>query len=112
VFRIDPDPGIRMVLDAQRSDSPGQTGVELNMEFAREGVEADTPYEVLLQAAINGDSTHFTREDAVEETWRVVQPLLDKPPRVIRYAPGSWGPAEAEQLTRHYGGWHEPWLSS
>jgi glucose-6-phosphate 1-dehydrogenase len=112
VFRIDPDPGIRMVLDAQRSDSPGQTGVELNMEFAREGVEADTPYEVLLQAAINGDSSHFTREDAVEETWRVVQPLLDKPPRVIRYAPGSWGPAEAEALTQHYGGWHQPWLST
>jgi glucose-6-phosphate 1-dehydrogenase len=112
VFRIDPDPGIRMVLDAQRADSPGQTGVELDMEFAKEGVEPDTPYEVLLHAAINGDSTHFTREDGVEETWRVVQPLLDNPPKAIRYAPGSWGPAGAEELPRQCGGWNQPWLPS
>ena len=51
---------------------PGQTGIELEMEFAKEGVEAPTPYEVLLQAGIDGDSSHFTRQDSVEETWRVV----------------------------------------
>jgi glucose-6-phosphate 1-dehydrogenase len=110
VFRIDPATGVQMALDAQRADRPGQTGIELQMEFAKEGVEAPTPYEVLLQAGILGDSSHFTRQDSVEETWRVVQPLLDNPPKAIRYAQGSWGPKEADELTRGHGGWRRPWL--
>ena len=40
-----------------------------------------------------GDSTRFTRQDGVEETWRVFQPLLDSPPPVHPYAQGTWGPA-------------------
>ena len=55
-----------------------------------------------------GDSTRFTRQDGVEETWRVMQPLLDAPPPVHAYAPGSWGPSEADRLTAEYGGWHQP----
>jgi glucose-6-phosphate 1-dehydrogenase len=110
VFRIDPATGIQMVLDAQQAHSAGQTGVELEMEFAKEGLVADTPYEVLLQAAIDGDSTHFTRQDGIEQTWRIVQPLLDSPPRSIRYAQGSWGPPEAAELPRRCGGWRKPWL--
>ena len=62
------------------------------MEFAEQGGEGATPYEVLLHAALRGDSTRFTRQDGVEETWRVMQPLLDAPPPVHAYAPGSWGP--------------------
>jgi glucose-6-phosphate 1-dehydrogenase len=46
----------------------------------------------------------------VEETWRVVQPLLDKPPPVHSYANGSWGPAEADKLVAEFGGWHGPWV--
>ena len=41
-----------------------------------------------------------------------MQPLLDAPPPVHTYAPGSWGPAEAERLTAEYGGWHSPWVAS
>ena len=80
------------------------------MEFADQGGEGATPYEVLLHAALRGDSTRFTRQDGVEETWRVMQPLLDAPPPVHTYAPGSWGPAEADRLTAEYGGWHSPWI--
>ncbi len=39
----------------------------------------------------------------------IVQPLLDNPPPVHPYKPGSWGPAEADQLVAAYGGWREPW---
>ena len=53
---------------------------------------APTPYEVLLHAAMVGDSTRFTRQDGVEETWRIMQPLLDAPPPVHPYAPGLVGP--------------------
>ncbi|MBV9715333.1 MAG: glucose-6-phosphate dehydrogenase, partial [Solirubrobacterales bacterium] len=110
VFKIDPGTGIRMILDAHRADRQGPAEIELDMEFAQEGGEGPTPYEVLLHAALVGDSTHFTRQDSVEETWRVVQPLLDNPPPVHAYEPGSWGPPAAERLVAGYGGWHGPWL--
>jgi glucose-6-phosphate 1-dehydrogenase len=110
VFRIDPGTGIRIVLDAHRADQEGPAVIELDMEFAREGGEGAIPYEVLLHAALIGDSTHFTRQDMVEQTWRVVQPLLDKPPELHPYAPGSWGPPEADKLVSSFGGWHGPWL--
>ena len=80
------------------------------MEFAQEGGEGATPYEVLLHAALVGDSTNFTRQDNVEESWRIVQPLLDSPPPVHPYAQGTWGPDEAHELVKRYGGWHGPWL--
>jgi glucose-6-phosphate 1-dehydrogenase len=110
VFKIDPATGIRLILDAQRADEPHPAAITLDMEFAQEGGEGATPYEVLLHAAIVGEGTHFTRQDSVEETWRIVQPLLDAPPPVRPYERGSWGPPEAEQLVAHFGGWHGPWV--
>jgi len=110
VFKIDPTTGIRVILDAHRADKPGPTEIQLDMEFAQEGGEGATPYEVLLHAALVGDSTHFTRQDMVEETWRIVQPLLDDSPEVHTYAPGSWGPAKGDKLVAAFGGWHGPWL--
>jgi glucose-6-phosphate 1-dehydrogenase len=80
------------------------------MEFAEFGGEGPTPYELLLAAAMRGDSSHFARQDAVEETWRVVQPLIDSPPPVEVYEPDTWGPTSASDLTHDYGGWRDPWL--
>jgi glucose-6-phosphate 1-dehydrogenase len=111
VFKIDPGTGIRMILDAHRADRRGPAEIELDMEFAQEGGEGATPYEVLLHSAMVGDSTHFTRQDMVEENWRVVQPLLDSPPPVHDYQPGSWGPDRADTLVERFGGWRGPWLS-
>jgi glucose-6-phosphate 1-dehydrogenase len=112
VFKIDPSTGIRILLDAQRSDKPGINEIDFDMEFAQEGGEGATPYEVLLNAALEGDSTHFTRQDEVEETWRIIQPLLGSPPPVHPYATGSWGPDQAHELVKAYGGWHGPWVPS
>jgi glucose-6-phosphate 1-dehydrogenase len=64
---------------------------------------------VLLHAALVGNPTRFTRQDGVEEEWRIMQPLLDNPPPVHPYMPGSWGPGAADQLVAEYGGWREPW---
>jgi glucose-6-phosphate 1-dehydrogenase len=111
VFKIDPSTGIQMILDAHRADKAGPTEVKLELEFSQAGGEAPTPYEVLLHAALVGDSTHFTRQDMVDETWRVVQPLLDDAPPVHQYAPGTWGPPEADKLAANVGGWRKPWLS-
>jgi glucose-6-phosphate 1-dehydrogenase len=110
VIKIDPATGVRIVLDAQRADKAGPQEIELDMEFAQEGGEGATPYEVLLHAALVGEATHFTREDSVEECWRIVQPLLDAPGPVHGYAKGTWGPEEAERLTAGLGGWHGPWV--
>jgi glucose-6-phosphate 1-dehydrogenase len=112
VVKLDPGTGTRIVLDAHRADEGGPQPVTLDMEFAEQGGEAPTPYEVLLVDAMNGDSSRFTREDSVEECWRVMAPLLERPPPVHRYAPGSWGPSEAEELVANYGGWHGPWVQS
>jgi glucose-6-phosphate 1-dehydrogenase len=110
VLRIGPRPGARMRMQAKDADGPGLRPVQLDMEFASFGGEGPTPYEVLLDAAMRGDSTHFARQDAVEETWRVVQPLIDSPPPVEEYEPGTWGPASSDDLVRDHGGWRNPWL--
>jgi glucose-6-phosphate 1-dehydrogenase len=112
VVKLDPSPGIRLVLDAHRADRAGTAAIELDLEFAEEGGEGPTPYEVLLHAAMIGDSTRFTRQDGVEETWRIMQPLLDSPSPINPYEPGSWGPKEADRLVAGHGRWHEPWVES
>jgi glucose-6-phosphate 1-dehydrogenase len=110
VVKVDPSTGVRMILDAHRADAPGPAPIELDMEFAEEGGEDPTPYEVLLHAALVGESTHFTRQDMVEESWRIIQPLLDDPSSLDIYEPGTWGPEAADKLTAAHGGWHGPWL--
>ncbi|HWL98342.1 MAG TPA: glucose-6-phosphate dehydrogenase [Nocardioidaceae bacterium] len=110
VVRLDPNTGLRLVADAHRADADGPGEVTLDMEFAQEGGEGPTPYEVLLQAAMTGETSRFKRQDVVEECWRVMEPLLDAPPPVHRYKPGTWGPPEAAGLVEGTGGWHGPWL--
>jgi glucose-6-phosphate 1-dehydrogenase len=110
VVKLDPSNGIRLIVEAQTGEGPGP--IELDIDFTQEGVEGPTPYEVLLHAAMVGDSTRFTRQDGVEETWRVMQPLLDNPPPVHRYAQGSWGPEAANDLVQGFSRWHEPWIPS
>jgi glucose-6-phosphate 1-dehydrogenase len=110
VVRLDPSTGIRLRVNARRADSRAPEIIHLDMEFREEGGEGPTPYEVLLHAAMVGQATRFTRQDGVEETWRIMQPLLDAPPTVHPYAPGSWGPSAADGLPAQSGGWHQPWV--
>ena len=112
VVRLDPSTGIRLLVDAKRADGAHAEQIDLDMEFAEEGGEGPTPYEVLLHAALVGDSTRFKRQDSVAECWRVMQPLLDSPPPVHDYAQGSWGPAAANDLVADAGGWYGPWVTS
>jgi glucose-6-phosphate 1-dehydrogenase len=78
----------------------------------REGSEGPMLYEVLLHAAMVGDIMPFTRQDGVEETWRIMQRLIDAPPPVHSYALKSWGPAAADDLVAGHGCWHAPWVES
>ena len=100
VIKLDPSTGIRFQVDARRTDLGRIGPIELDMEFAAEGGEGATPYEVLLHAAMMGDSTRFSRQDGIEETWRVMQPLLDAPPPVHPYAPGHLGAGGRQRRSR------------
>jgi glucose-6-phosphate 1-dehydrogenase len=64
-------------------------------------------YERLLGDAIVGDPTLFAHRDAVEESWRIVDPVLDDATPVYPYAPGSWGPGEGERIAPP-SGWSDP----
>jgi len=109
VVRIDPDPGVRLLLLAKGHDR-GVRPVHLDLSFAEQLGVPPEPYERLLHDALVGDRSLFSRQDLVEETWRVVQPLLERPPALTIYEPGTMGPNEAEELTRDLPPWHEPWL--
>lgn len=108
VLRIDPDPGMRLQLSAQVAGS--WQDVHLDSSFAEDLGEPVRPYERLLHAGLTGDHQLFAREDGIEETWRIVQPLLDNPGQLHQYDPGSWGPEAARSLLRGHHGWQSPWL--
>ena len=110
ILRIDPRPGTDLVIQAKTPGANRTRAVDLSLIFADELGEAPEPYERLLSDAMNGDSTQFTRQDTVAETWRIVEPLLDAPPPVETYQPGTWGPPGADKLLAGHPGWREPWL--
>jgi glucose-6-phosphate 1-dehydrogenase len=110
-FRLSPDVAIAIGV---RSKAPGEAMVGEDVELSALQRVADEmePYERLLGDAMKGDPTLFTREDAVEASWRVVDPILGDRTPVHEYEPGTWGPAQAEPLIARSGGWHEPRVAS
>jgi glucose-6-phosphate 1-dehydrogenase len=109
-IRIEPEPGSRMRLYAKKAGAEAFEPADLEVLFERSPGEDPEPYERLLGDALAGVHTLFTRQDTIEETWRVVQPLLDDPPPVVPYEPDTWGPKEADELLRGVAHWSEPWL--
>jgi glucose-6-phosphate 1-dehydrogenase len=108
--RIDPQPGARLRFLAKKAGEEAFEPADLEVLFEKSPGEEPEPYERLLADALAGDAQLFTREESVEETWRIVQPLLEEPGQVHAYEPGSWGPKEADELTRGICQWYEPWL--
>ena len=110
ILRIDPKPGTNLVVQAKTPDANRTRSVDLSLIFADELGEAPEPYERLLSDAMKGDSTQFTRQDTVAETWRIVEQLLEDPPPVESYERGTWGPPGSAKLLVGHPGWREPWL--
>jgi glucose-6-phosphate 1-dehydrogenase len=106
-FRLSPNSAVAL---AARVKLAGKDFVgeqrELYLSDDRPGEE--TPYERLLGDAMRGDGALFTREDAVEAAWAVVDPVLKIHHRVRPYKRGSWGPKEADAIIAADGGWHNP----
>lgn len=107
-FRLGPDVIISLGARAKRPGE-GMVGEDVELEAMHQSGELRMkPYERLLGDALRGDTTLFARQDSVEETWRVVQPVLGDVTPVHPYAPGTWGPMEADTLIARDGGWHNP----
>jgi glucose-6-phosphate 1-dehydrogenase len=109
VLRIDPDPGAVLIINAKRPGVQSTRSVDLSLIFSEELGDAPEPYERLLGDALRGDATLFTREDSIEETWRIVQPLLDAPAALETYRQGSWGPSGSNGLLSGGPRWRQPW---
>ncbi|HWL42850.1 MAG TPA: glucose-6-phosphate dehydrogenase [Ilumatobacter sp.] len=72
--------------------------VQVSVDFAAALGERSEAYERLLADALEGLPRRFARQDVVEQTWRVVQPILDDPGAIHPYFRGSWGPAESDRI--------------
>ena len=110
IVRIDPDPGAFILLEAKQPGEDALRRVHLDLLFQQQFGDQPGPYERLLADALAGNPMRFARQDSVLETWRIVQPLLDKPCELESYKKGSWGPEGASNLLHGYGGWRRPWL--
>jgi glucose-6-phosphate 1-dehydrogenase len=111
VLRIEPDAGAELCLLAKRAGEDALQRVHLDLLFEHQVGEQPEPYERLLRDALDGNRELFPDQAAIEETWRIVQPLLDAPCAVEPYQPGTWGPESASHLLTGHGGWRKPWLS-
>ncbi|MDQ6699718.1 MAG: glucose-6-phosphate dehydrogenase, partial [Acidobacteriota bacterium] len=83
-------------------------GEQRELYLSEERAGEESPYERLLGDALIGDGALFTREDAVEAAWAVVDPVLKKHHRVHPYKRLSWGPKEADAIIASDGAWHNP----
>jgi len=106
-FRVSPDRAIAL---AARVKVAGEdfVGKQQELYLSEERSGDETPYERLLGDAMAGDGALFTREDAVEAAWMVVDPVLKTHDRVRFYKRRSWGPKDADAIIAADGGWHNP----
>jgi len=107
IFRLGPDVSISL---GARTKVPGEEMFGEDVELIAHHQPGDVmePYERLLTEAMQGDTDLFSRQDIVETSWRIVDPILDDATQVHPYAQGSWGPHQADRLMDGLGRWHTP----
>jgi glucose-6-phosphate 1-dehydrogenase len=106
-FRISPVSTIALAARVKRAGKEF-VGDQRELYLVEEQPGEESPYERLLGDAIAGDGALFTREDAVEAAWAVVEPVLKTHHRVHPYQRRSWGPKEARAIIAADGDWHNP----
>jgi glucose-6-phosphate 1-dehydrogenase len=106
-FRLSPNSAVAL---GARVKLPGKEfiGEQKELYLFEDQAGEESPYERLLGDAMNGDGALFTREDAVEAAWAVVDPVLKNHHRVVPYKRGGWGPKEADAIVTGGSGWHKP----
>ena len=106
-FRLSPTASIALAARVKRSGKDF-VGDQRELYLCENRPGEPLPYERLLSDAMLGDQTLFTDQAALESSWAVVDPVLSDHPPALRYAAGSWGPAQADALIALDGGWHNP----
>jgi len=107
-FRLGPD---ELISISARVKHPGETMMSEASEFTLMQCPMDgnlEPYDRLLGDAMDGDTLLFAREDTVDASWVIVDPVLVGLPAPQPYAAGTWGPAEAMSMADDVGGWRNP----
>jgi glucose-6-phosphate 1-dehydrogenase len=116
ILNIQPEESITIMIRAKK---PGPAvvvdSIPLDFDYSQFGQQSPaTGYETLLHDCMIGDMTLFHREDSVDASWRIVNPILDVwgalPPRDFPdYDAGTWGPAAADKLLERDGRhWENP----
>jgi glucose-6-phosphate 1-dehydrogenase len=106
-FQLSPNAAIALAARVKRVGKDF-VGDQRELYLCEEQPGEETPYERLLGDAMAGDGALFTREDAVEAAWVVVDPVLKRHHKVRPYKRHTWGPKEADALIASDGGWHNP----
>ena len=108
-FRLSPDAAIAL---AARVKLAGKefVGDQRELYLLESQPDEEAPYERLLGDAMAGDGALFTREDAVEAAWKVVDSVLKAHPKAHSYKHGTWGPGAGDTVAPD-GGWYNPELS-
>jgi len=108
-FQLSPQSAVALAARVKRKGKKF-IGDQKELYLIEEEPGEQSPYERLLRDAMSGDRTLFTREDAAEAAWAVVDTVLKKHPRCLPYKRGSWGPDAADALIAKDGSWHNPSL--
>jgi len=108
-FRLSPQDGVVLHLQAKAPGDELMTrAADLEVDYQRVLGRFADAYQRLIEDALEGDTRRFGRADALEEQWRIVDPVIGDPPPVHLYWKGTWGPSEADRLAADIGGWREP----
>jgi glucose-6-phosphate 1-dehydrogenase len=108
-FRLGSDDGITLHLQGKApGDELTTRPVNLEVDYGKVFGRRAEAYQRLLEDSMEGDPRRFGRADALEEQWRIVDPVVKSPPSVNLYYKGTWGPSEADRLAAEVGGWREP----
>jgi glucose-6-phosphate 1-dehydrogenase len=106
-LQISPANEIALGVNVMDEEESGRTERAELVANRHPGANERDAYELVLTDAMCGERSLFAREDYVEEAWRIVDPILKAPPPVASYAPGTWGPKDAQKITPP-GGWIDP----
>jgi glucose-6-phosphate 1-dehydrogenase len=106
-FRLAPDAAIALAARVKRAGEE-YVGDQHELLLLDTQPDAMAPYDRLLGDAMLGDGALFTREEAIEAAWAVVDPVLGDHPRALPYQPGTWGPRQADTLIAPGSRWHDP----
>ncbi len=104
-FRLGPEQVAIAVGALSKKPGTAMAGEAIELYICNVHDDEAEAYERLIGDAMKGDATLFARQDGVEESWRIIDPVLGMKTPVHLYQPGAWGPPEAEKLTQHLGGW-------